>query len=111
MLGLGGNLNFYFFPPCLHVVLQAQWAENHLYRLLLTWEIIIFSAVVCVVLVAQCFGGSVILKVGRFHTFKIPFSELKTTYNAWKVFVLKACVEEPLAITHCLVRGSGQISS
>lgn len=51
-----------------------------------------------------------ILQVGRFHTLKIPFSELKTMHSARKVFVLKACVEEPLAITHCLVRGSGQIS-
>lgn len=51
-----------------------------------------------------------ILKVDRFHTLKIPFSELKTTHNAWKAFVLKARVEEPLAITHCLVCGSGQIS-
>lgn len=42
----------------------------------------IFIAVVHIVLMAHCFReGSVVLKVGRYQTLKIPFSELKTMRN------------------------------
>lgn len=45
-----------FFPPGLHVVLQAHWAKNHLCGLFLSWEIVVFSAVVCVVRKTHDFG-------------------------------------------------------
>lgn len=49
-----GFFFFFFSPLHLHVVLQGHWAENHLYGFL-SWEIVIFSAVVHVVLMAHCF--------------------------------------------------------
>lgn len=59
---------------------------------------------------AHCSGGSVILGVGRFHTLKILCPEEKAMQNTWKVFVLKVCVEEPLARTSCLVHGKSKVS-
>lgn len=75
MLGLRGDyiFVFFFFFLGLRVVLQAHWAKNDLHGLSLSWEMFVFSAVVCIVHKTHDYGEIWDSTSRQHFTLKFPF--------------------------------------